>query len=342
MPVIPGDFVQTVMPRGEFEPQHIQATPADFGAQVGQTLQQSGNELMHQAIAEQRFQNETVVNDAVNNKFFPAFQDQYQKYYALQGKDAVDQLGSYQQSMRDMVSQYREGFSNLAQQRLFDEQVTRRIQYELGGMGRYADQQNRVWQAQTSDATVQRLISSAADKYNDQQMLYGGAVSMAEEIAKYGAMTGQGPEVIHQRQQTAWDKLYSTVVERQAIDPTMGPQAAAATFQDGVNRGFISGGAQLSIARYLKPMTELADTRKAYEAATGGDWASRVAGAASQAGLDPTTALTVASIESGLNPSAQNPNSSATVCSSTWIRPGRSWGGPRKTEMIRTLKSPWV
>ena len=56
----------------------------DFGAQVGQTLRQSDNELMHQVIAEQRFQNETVVNDAVNNKFFPAFQDQYQKYYALQ------------------------------------------------------------------------------------------------------------------------------------------------------------------------------------------------------------------------------------------------------------------
>jgi hypothetical protein len=311
LPTIPGDFVQSVMPRGALAPQQIQANPADFGAQVGQTLQKSGNELMRQAVAQQQFQNETVVNDVINNKFFPAFQDRYQKYYALQGKDAVDQLGAYQQGMRDLVSNYRDSFSSPAQQRLFDQQVTRRIQYELGGMGRYADQQNKVWQAQTSQASVQREIGSAADKYNDQNMLYGGVMATANEIAKYGAMAGQGEDIIRLRRQSAWDKLYSTVIQRQALDPAMGPEAANGTFQDGVNRGFISGSAQLNIARYLRPMLQVADAQRAYGQATGHGLASRIANAASSAGLDASTALTIATIESGLDPAAQNPDSSA-------------------------------
>ncbi|MDR3567001.1 MAG: transglycosylase SLT domain-containing protein [Syntrophobacteraceae bacterium] len=311
MPTIPANFTQSVMPRGGLAPQQIQANPADFGARVGQTLEQSGNELMHQAVAQQQFQNETAVNDVINNKFFPAFQDQYQKYYALQGKDAVDQLGDYQQSMRDLASQYRAGFSSPMQQRLFDQQVTRRIQYEIGGMGRYADQQNKVWQAQTSEASVQRAIGSAADKYNDPNMLYDGVLSTAKEIAKYGAMAGQGEDVVQQRQQAAWDKLYSTVIERQAIDASMGPQAANTTFQDGVSKGFISGGAQLNIARYLRPMLQVAEAQRAYGEATGHGLASQIVSEANNAGLDPTTALTIATIESGLNPAAKNPDSSA-------------------------------
>lgn len=140
------------MPEGKLAPMQIQTSPADFGAQVGQTLEQAGSGMMQNALSRQQFQNETTVNDVINNKFFPAFQDQYQKYYTLQGKDALDQLPAYQQSMRDLVSEFRGGFSNQAQQKMFDEQTSRRLQFEIAGMSRYADQQNKVWQAQTNAA----------------------------------------------------------------------------------------------------------------------------------------------------------------------------------------------
>jgi hypothetical protein len=260
VPQIPDTFVQSVMPQGQIAPQRIEASPADFGGQVGATLTQASNQEMQQALQRQQLANETAVNDTINNKFFPAFQEQYQKYYALQGKDAVDQLPAYQEQMRDLAQQFRDGIGNQMQQRMFDQESSRRMQVEFAGMGRYAGQQNKVWQAQTSEATVQRLISSAGDKYNDPQMLADAALGTSKQIYKYGIMAGESAEVVHQRQQQAWDKLYSTVVLRQAIDPAMGAQVANQTFQDGVKKGLISGGMQLEIANHLKSRLQLADT----------------------------------------------------------------------------------
>ncbi|MGC8492421.1 MAG: hypothetical protein ACP5SH_11840, partial [Syntrophobacteraceae bacterium] len=180
MPQIPYDPVQQVMPTGRLAGQQIQAGPADFGAQVGQTLSQGSNELMRQADLRQQLNNETAVNDTINNNFFPAFQDAYQKYYALQGKDAVDQLPAYQQHMQDLRQQYRESLGNQMQQRLFDQQVDRRIQFEIAGMSRYRDQQDKIYQAQTFQGTINRLISAAADKWNDPQEIQNAVRSIGD------------------------------------------------------------------------------------------------------------------------------------------------------------------
>lgn len=270
MPQIPDNFVQGVMPQGQIAPQRVEASPADFGGQVGATLQQASGQEMQQAVQRQQLENETVVNDTINNKFFPAFQDQYQKYYALQGKDAVDQLPDFQQSMRDLVQQYRDGMSNPMQQRMFDQETSRRLQYEFSGMGRYADQQNKIWQAQTNEATIDRIVSSTSDKYNDPQVLLGGLTAVSKQVAKYGILVGQSPEVIKDLQQKAMSKLYATVVERQSLDPAMGPEVANATFQDGIKRGFISGQEQLDIASRLKSRLQIAEAGKFVDGLTTG------------------------------------------------------------------------
>ncbi len=90
---------------------------------------------------------------------------------------------------------------------MFDDEVNRHIQTEFAGMGRYADQQNKVWQAQTNEATVQRTISGAADKYNDPTMLSSAAMDTAQQIAKYGMQTGESAEIVHLKQQQAWPKF---------------------------------------------------------------------------------------------------------------------------------------
>jgi hypothetical protein len=298
------------MPEGKLAPMQIQASPADFGAQIGQTLQQAGGETMQNALARQQLQNETTVNDVINNEFFPAFQDQYQKYYALQGKDALDQLPAYQQSMRDLVTQYRGSFANQAQQKMFDEQTSRRLQFEIAGMSRYADQQNKVWQPQTNAATVDRYINSAADKYNDPQAILVEALGIRDQISNFSVQSGQGAEVRRQQTAAAWNKLYDAAIMRLAVNNAAG---AKELFDDGVERGLISGTGQMAIAAKLKPYLDTADASQAYSVATSGPVATRIAQAAYGAGVEPSTALSIWSAEGAVtNPETKNPRSSAT------------------------------
>lgn len=251
MPQISGDFVPSIMPQGQIAPQRIEASPADFGGQVGATLQQASGQEMQLAQQEQRLNNETAVNDVINNELFPAFQSMYQKYYSLQGKDAVDQVGDYQRSMRDMVQQYRSALPNQIQQQIFDQQTGRQLRWELAGMGRYADQQNKIWQAQTMQASIDRDISLTTDKYNDPEMINQGLQSTAKTISKYGQLTGMGPDQISQLQKNAWNKLYSAVLGRSIAAGDA--NSAVDIFQDGVKRGFISGNAETKMMEVLGP-----------------------------------------------------------------------------------------
>ena len=102
------------MPQGQGELRHlpVHVTPADFGGQVGAVLQETGSQLMQQALLRQPLNNESAVNDVINQKFFPAFQERYRQYYALQGKDAVDQRDTYQDSMQGLAQQYRDSLGD--------------------------------------------------------------------------------------------------------------------------------------------------------------------------------------------------------------------------------------
>ncbi|HYA40394.1 MAG TPA: hypothetical protein VEF34_03770 [Syntrophobacteraceae bacterium] len=265
-------FVQTVLPGAgqpgsrpeELRAFQIQASPADFGAQVGQavqglgqTMERAGEQTAQSVLLRRQFFNETAANDHLN-QFENAFRDQYQKYYALQGRDAVDQYPAYQERMQDLQRQYRDALTNPAQQRLFDQFSRQRVWRELDGMSRYADQQNKVWEAQTSDATVQRYINQAADKYNDAVIFEGARKAMLDEAQRYGLATGQSAEVFHERAQKAVDKLYADVIARHALTD---PAAANIIFQAGIKLGDISGTAQLEIASHLKNPLQIWDAR---------------------------------------------------------------------------------
>ncbi len=251
MPQVPYIPFETVLPEGQIAPQRIEATPSDFGGQVAQGLNQDSNQLMQQAQVKQQLANETNVNDVINNKFFPAFQAQYQKYYSLQGKDAVDQLPAYQQSMRDLVQQYRQDLPNGMQQRAFDQETGRRLQYEFGDMGRYADQQGKVYQAQTMKDRVNLDIDSAADKYNDPNLFKATLVATAQRWAKYGAQTGMSPEEISVLQHQSWNNLFATVMSRRIAAGDVG--GAVRLLQEGVKGGFVSGAAETKMIETLGP-----------------------------------------------------------------------------------------
>jgi hypothetical protein len=326
MPFVPYSPVPAVLPEGQIAPQRIQASPADFGAQAGQALQQDSGELWQQAVVHQQLANETQVNDVINNKFFPAFQDMYQKYYSLQGKDAVDQLPTYQQSMRDLVQQYREQLGNPMQQRSFDQETQRRLQYEFRGMGRYADQQNKVYQAQTFDGAVQRQISTAADKYNDPNAIIMAAQGIGLATSKFYQANGASPEYADMQTAKYYNQLFGTVIQRrlQAGDIT----GAISLYQEGMQKNFITGSGATQIERVLKPFQEVHEAQNAFSVATGGPQTTQVASGYTAAGLTPSLGLATMYIESGGIPTAKNPTPGSTskglfgMTDGTWAAQG--------------------
>ncbi len=322
MPQVPYYPVQQVLPQGQIGPQRIEATPADFGAQAAQGLNQDSNQLFQQAEVKQQLANETQVNDVINNKFFPAFQDMYQKYYSLQGKDSVDQLGNYQQQMRDLVQQYRSQLPNPMQQRLFDQSTGYMLRKEFAGMGRQADMQNKVYQAQTFEGTINRQIAMAADKWNDPQALIGAAQAIGISSSKFYLANGASPEYADMQTSKYWNQLFTQVIRNrlQAGDV----DGAQKIYQEGMQKNFITGNGTTRIGQTLKPYLQTQQAAKAFSLAIGGPVASQVASGYSGAGLTPSLGLATMYLESGGVPDAKKPLPGSTskglfgMTDSTW------------------------
>lgn len=202
MPVLPSlETSQSVFSTGTLQSQQINATPADFGAQVGQAAQglgqsaeRTGGQLNDIALSQQAIQNETDTNYAYSKQFSPQIQNLSSQYLALQGKDAVDQLSAYQQKMQDLQAQTRAGLANPMQQRMFDEVSRRTMMMQTEGMGRYADNQNKVYQQQASDGMVQSFQVNAAAHWNDPLAFNGALQSMVVERQTHGTMVAQPME----------------------------------------------------------------------------------------------------------------------------------------------------
>ncbi|MGC8495075.1 MAG: hypothetical protein ACP5SH_25435 [Syntrophobacteraceae bacterium] len=153
--------------------------------------------------------------------------------------------------MRDMVQQYREGLTNPMQQRMFDQQTGRQLRYEFAGMGRYADQQNKLFQAQTFEGTINRQIDAAADKWNDPQAIQDAIRSIGETTFNFSRQTGVGPEASDARLAGFTNKLFAMVIQRRLLAGDA--DGAQSLFHEGVEKGFISGDAETKMMEAFAP-----------------------------------------------------------------------------------------
>ena len=334
MPQIPGEFVQSIMPeagqpgaRPELGVYNNidKATPADFGAQVGQTLAQAGDMLAQHAAQRQQLANETNVNDVYANQFSPAARDIYQKYMALEGKDAEAQFPAYQQQLNELRQQYRSSLPNMMQQKLFDESSTHRLEMDLDGMARYGAAQTKAWEWNTHTAVMADLTNEAEANWNNPQRLQNVRDRMDTETADYGSKHGWSGDIFRAQLGKNNDALWTSVIKRQA---NSGDYAGAMkTYQDQVAAGRISGSAQGEMEKFFKPLQDLQSSQNAYGKVTGGAVAQSIASEAQRQGVDPSTALTIWSAEGGVtNPATKNPSSKATGIfqhiNSTWQAQG--------------------
>ena len=326
MPQVPTDFVQSVFPQGQQAYNTIdRANPDNFGAQVGQTLDQAGNILQQNALQRQQLANETNVNDVYANQFSPAARDIYQNYMKLEGKDAEAQFPSFQQQMNDLRTQVRGSLPNTMQQKAFDEASTRRVEMDLDGMARYGAAQTKAWEWNTHTATLAELTAEAEANYNNPQRVQNVRDLLDNETADYGLKHGWSSEVFRYQLGENNDRLWSAVIKRQVLSGDF--TGAMKTYQDQVSAGRISGRAQGELEKFFKPIQDLQSAQNAYGKVTGGAMAQQIAGEAQRNGVDPGTALTVWSAEGGVsNPATKNPASSATGIfqhlDSTWKAQG--------------------
>jgi hypothetical protein len=238
MPVLPTlESSQSVFSSVPLRSQEIQSSPADFGGLVaqgaerlGQGFDQAGAQVGDAAMRQLDMQRETNANNQYANSFSPALRQIYTNYYALQGKDAVDQLPKFQQQIQDLQQQQRDQLKDPVAQHMFDQVSTRRTQMELDGMSRYADQQNKVYQQQASDGMVKAFQQQAMDKWNDPILFNGMLNSVEAERMSHAAATGMPVEYAKAQIQQDTSKMWTDRLQMMA---NQDPVAAYQTLENG-------------------------------------------------------------------------------------------------------------
>lgn len=206
---IPRKTEQEVLPSGPATGfQQIDASPEALSypgralAHAGAEIERGGEGVTKFLKKQQDQKNETAVEDVYSNDFSPKFRELYQKYYSLQGKDAVDGQGEITKQMQELRNETRAALPNQKQQMMFDSISRRRVEMELDAMARHSEQQNKVWQGETHSSTLKNYRTQAADKFNDERA-FGTALGSAQaQIERYGMASGKSSEWMRAQMQT--------------------------------------------------------------------------------------------------------------------------------------------
>lgn len=263
MAKVPTRSAPEVLPEGPAAPVIDQGgKESDFGI-IGRSLQRAGPQI-DRGIEEfekgKAQRDETAVNDVYSNDFSPKFRDLYQKYYALQGKDAVDQRGAFEGQMKELQQETRNGLTSRKQQALFDSMSRRRVEMELDGMARYADQQQKVWTDQTFDSTLKNLRTQASDKYNDERA-FGTAIGSGQaEIDRYAQISGKSAEWARAHHQTFMSNLAIDRLSRWMLDD---PLAANAWYK--ANSDIIDAQQRGTMEHHLKSAVQPVEAKQLAE-----------------------------------------------------------------------------
>lgn len=247
------------------QPQNAQ--DSDFGI-IGHALSRAGSQLERgeEGIEKLKAQrDETTVNDAYANSFSPKFRELYQQYYALQGKDAIDQRPAFEEKMKVLQQEARDGLGNRRQQNMFDSMSRRRVEMELDGMARYSDQQDKVWAGETHDATLKTLRNQAADKFNDERA-FGTALGTGQaEIDRFAIRSGKSAEWARAQTQTFTSNAAIDRVSRWALQD---PLAANAWYRE--NQDLIDAQQRPVIEHHLKSAVQPVEAKSLAESIIAG------------------------------------------------------------------------
>lgn len=288
------------------------ATAEDFGGNIGQALQNVGNQQEDQATKYMQMATEAKANDIIANQFAPAAAQLKQGFYQKQGIDAVNAQPQYIAGLQDLRSKYTDSASSPYERQILSGWMSRHAAQENDGASVYAGQQLTKFEDQSHNAMLSTLSSNMVGNYTqpdvvDQNMKSGEAL-----IQKHGIDRGQSPDEIEEVQRQfrgkAAQDMVGSAVARGDITTA---NSIYNTYKEN-----ISGPEQMAIDRTLHTENMKQFGSNAASALLAGNPApyapigtsaqvkSVVADTAQKSGVDPNQALAVASIESDFGQNA--------------------------------------
>jgi hypothetical protein len=297
--------------------QHIDARPEMFGALIGQGMQSLGAGASQAG----EFFGQVQTDDALNGAMSTANKT-LEQFKSLKGADALNAQASTQQAIDDAFKSARDGLATPKQQYQFD-QTARFFQerYLAGQISTHANQQATVYASGVNRDQADLAANLIATNPNDPDQILHAKEDMRTAMVKQAQnMYGQNlaPEILKSTLQQADQRTYETQIKavaandpvraRQMLgDPDIKSIIASSPNYDSLNSYVTNRAAQSegiglgmqAVRHAAQPPQQPAPTVRNVSAA-GSPVAAVVTDAAQQAGIDPSHALTVANIESGV------------------------------------------
>lgn len=229
MPRVPQVTGQTVMPQAAPSGYiRAQATPQDFGASIGQALEQGGGRIasMGDRLAERANVIRKEDNALKVEETHAKFSDEERKYmfdpekgvYARKGGNALTAYDDASKWYDETQQRYIEGLDDPDQRRLLQQTLTRRRDAALDGVARHVARERQTYMGEATEARVKSLTADAATVYNDPAKVDQLVQEADGVITFWGQRQGQAPEVLDAGRKAARSAIRAGVVERLAID----------------------------------------------------------------------------------------------------------------------------
>jgi soluble lytic murein transglycosylase-like protein len=211
MPNVPYSPVPGVVPStsapGDYL--NIQASPNDFGAQIGQAEERAGSTLQQTSdtFNQATLQKQQVINNVGSDAAFNKFQSKTQDilygvagdssqpgYYSLRGQAAVDARPGVLQALDEARTGIRDGLPNQVQQLGFDESSRRLNMYSTAGVGSHSDQEFNRFAIETQTASLDIKARAVANAYNDDELFQHNLADAALKADAKSALSGANPD----------------------------------------------------------------------------------------------------------------------------------------------------
>ena len=278
--------------------QRIDATPAAFGAQIGQAEQglgqageQMGNTLAQQAIVQQGLKNEMYARDQ-GVVTMQKMADESNTFHSLSGNAANEYYPTYQANLAKIHQEAIQAAPNpMAQKMLADQSSFLMSQLIRSGSAYNADQ-FKVAQKTSLIGDAGAKTQFAVNNQNDPLIVAGAANAVADSAAKLADIDGVDPQTKAMQVAAAKGNFYHTLLADMMI---RNPSQAASLFNS--VRDQLDAGSQLRIDEMLRPKVQGAAADGWVQQHMGGgavgssDLYGAIAGVESNNGADPSTSV---------------------------------------------------
>lgn len=170
-----------------------EASPQDFGSQVGEQTQKAGEQEQDQAEKYLQMATEAKAENTIANQFVPAAAELKAQYMQNKGIDAVKAQPEYLASVQNLRNQFVSKSNNPYEAQILSQFMGRHAAQETDFSSLYADQQQTEYENQSHQAMQDTYSNSAAMNYKDPAIVDQNIKASDALTLKRGLDLGQDP-----------------------------------------------------------------------------------------------------------------------------------------------------